>query len=302
MGAKLVFGLIFFIFVVALLTLYWFVPLSETQFIVTQSGSNFTIGDLGSLELQFYENMRFPSNRISYGIDKCTLKKTDDMLRAFDILEDKTILEFYPSSNPEISIVCDSRTKIDGGLFIAGEGGPTNITESGDFHLISHGQILLIKESDCPNPNIATHELMHVLGFDHIPNPKDIMYNISRCDQKINNESINLINEIYSIPSAPDLAFHDFSAIMHGKYLDVNMTVKNEGFVSSPKSVIEVYADNKLVKKIDLISLDAGHGRIISLTNVWVKQISVDQIELVIVSSAEELSNENNRVVLHISG
>ncbi len=52
-------------------------------------------------------------------------KKRDNMKRAFQIISDKTVLSFYPvESNEEISVTCDSRTKIKGGLFIAGEGGP----------------------------------------------------------------------------------------------------------------------------------------------------------------------------------
>ena len=59
------------------------------------------------------------------------------------------------------------------GLFIAGEGGPSNITKSGDFSVITHGSILLIKESKCERPNIAIHELLHALGFDHSENPNN---------------------------------------------------------------------------------------------------------------------------------
>ena len=50
------------------------------------------------------------------------------------------------------------------------------------------------------------------------------MYEISRCDQTIGEDIISFINEIYSIPSSPDLLFENATALMHGKYLDINLT------------------------------------------------------------------------------
>ena len=61
------------------------------------------------------------------------------------------------------------------GKFIAGEGGPTNITVSGKYNVITHGSILLIRESRCSIPTIAIHELLHVLGFKHSNNLRFII-------------------------------------------------------------------------------------------------------------------------------
>ncbi|GAI14097.1 unnamed protein product, partial [marine sediment metagenome] len=52
--------------------------------------------------------------------------------------------------------------------------------------------------------------------------------------------------------SYPDLSFENVSAVMNGRYLDTNMSIRNNGLKDSEKTKIEIYADGKLVKEIEL--------------------------------------------------
>ncbi len=297
---KIIFGMIFTILVVGLLVFYWFIPRGVIDFGTKIRHSNFSI-NLGYEEMQFYKNMRFSTPRISYRIFDCPLQKEDEMEYAFEIISDISMLNFYPvNNNEEIFVTCDSRNKIEDGLFIAGEGGPTNITQAGEFNVISHGQILLIKESKCENPNIALHELLHVLGFGHSSNKNNIMYNISRCDQVIGDDIIGLINEMYSYPNYPDLVFENVSAQMKGKFLDVNITVRNNGLKNADMSKIIIYADEKKIEEIDLEPLQIGYGRMMVLGNLWIPQLVVNEIEFYIDYNGDELDKENNRIKLKI--
>jgi len=294
-------SLVFIILALALLIVYWFVPLSTTEFVSVGSSDNVGIGNLSAEALQFYPNMRFPKQAISYKIHDCPLQKRDDMVRAFVSIEEKTTLNFYPvQENEEISVNCENTQRIEGGLFIAGEGGPTNITKSGGFNVIFGGKILLLRESQCPNPNVGIHELLHVLGFDHVGEEDNIMHPVSKCGQQISQLTIEVIDELYAIPSYPDLNFENVSAVMHGKYLDANFSVRNQGLGNAPVTKVNIYADSKIVKEISVDFLDIGHGRIISLTNVWVSKLDVDAISFEIVSGFNELDKENNRVELAI--
>ena len=300
MGLKIFLSLVFIIVVLALLILYWFIPFSQTEFLINSQSPNFSI-KVNEEKLQFYDNMRFPSSEISYKIEDCTLQKTQNMLGAFEVISANTILNFYEvAKNEQITIYCDSKNKIEQGLFIAGEGGPTNITKAGEFNIITHGKILLIKESTCPKPNIAIHELLHVLGFDHVADPNNIMYEISRCNQEISPTTIDLINLLYAIPENPDLLFEDAYAIMNGKYLDINISIRNNGFADAPETKLIIYADNSAVKEFPIETLKIGHGRIISLTNIWVGQISVNTIKAEIKTSFNELKKENNEILLKV--
>src|SRR3989338_3357779 len=179
--------IIFLIFLVSMLWIYWFTGFGDVQLLKSNSqDSNFSM-NLTSDNMQFYENLRYSDSKISYHIsDKCTLQKKEDAERAFEILENKTILDFYSvTSNEEILITCESRQKIKEDYFIAGEGGPVNISRAGQFNVILNGQVLLIRQSECQNPNIDLHEIMHSLGFGHSLNEKDIMYEISECSQTL---------------------------------------------------------------------------------------------------------------------
>ncbi len=302
MSFKSILSFLFIVIAVSLLVFYWFVPFETIEFIRAPNHANFSImPDSKSESMQFYKNMRYPLSNISYKIYSCSLQKKEDMKRAFQILSNLTVLNFYPVNfNEEISVKCQSKNKIEEGMFIAGEGGPTNITATQNFNVILHGKVLLIKDVRCSRPNVALHELLHALGFDHSPNPNNIMYNISRCKQTIGDDIIELINKLYSYPSYPDLAFENISVIMRGRYADINVSIRNHGLAKSEKSEIIIMVDSKIVKKIKVEPLEIGYGRAIMLRNLFIPKISINNLTFIIDSSFEELNKENNQETLKI--
>jgi hypothetical protein len=308
MEGKTFYSLIAVIIILLLLCIYWFIPYNNIEFnafpdsnsSLNSSNSNFNLYNETNA-LQFYPNMRFPGTNLSYKIEGCPLQRKNDMEFAFEIMEQKTILSFYPvEQEQEITITCDDTNQVEGNLFVAGEGGPTDVTVAGNFNVIESGKILLIKDSDCERPNVAIHELLHVLGFNHSENPKSIMYSISRCDQTMGQDIIDFINNIYSIPSEPDLLFENASVSMHGKYLDVNFSIRNNGINNSGESVVKILADGKEVKEVEVPSIEIGYGRKTSLSNIWIKQINTQNIELVIENNFEELDKSNNEIAFEI--
>ncbi len=307
MGGKIITSFLFILLVISLLSFYWFIPIKTTNFKELKAGFsnnyNFSVGGLNSLkDTQFYENMRYPDNNISYKIYSCPVKKRYDMINAFEDMSNLTILNFYPVDfNEEISVNCNSKNKIEEGLFIAGEGGPSNITKIENFNIIIKGTILLLKDVGCGKPIVQTHELLHSLGFNHSNNPNNIMYPIAKCGQTVGDEIPSLINKLYSINSYPDLVLENVSAIMNGKYLDINISVRNNGLKKSETAKIIIYADEKKIKEIPFKGLGIGYGRKIILSNIWVPKISIKEIKVVLDYNLNELSKDNNQVLLIIS-
>ena len=281
-----------------LIMYYWFVPTDGAEFSIEKS-NNFSL-DNNKVLMQFHENMRFPEKTISYSIEKsCSIQKKSDMRWAFDIIEYETILEFYELPvEGQIIVECENKNRVEEGLFIAGEGGPTNITKGENFNVILGGQILLIRDSDCEKPNVAIHELLHVLGFNHSENENNIMYPVSQCKQTIGEEIPAEINRLYEIPSFPDLIVRNVDAETHGRYVDLNISVFNDGLKVSNNPELIIFADDKEIKRIQLNDLEIGTGLSLELTNLFLSKFTVDKIEIVVESSDSELSLENNQILL----
>jgi len=299
MSWKSIFSIIFVMVVIIFLIVYWFVPIGEIRFNSGGSNSNFSLGN--STSMQFYNNMRFPSSEVSYKIYECGLQKQNDMQEAFEIISNRTSLNFNGvESDEEISVTCSEEVKMDEELFIAGEGGPTKIIQTSLFSVILKGKILLIKDSKCSTPNVAIHELFHVLGFEHSENKNNIMYYMSRCGQEIGEDNIDLINRLYETPSRPDLSLENVSATVSGTYLDFEVSVRNNGLAVSDEAELDIYADGKSVKTLKIKPLEIGSGLKISLENLWMPKRNPSGLKFVIKSDFEELDKVDNEVVLSI--
>lgn len=297
MKKGVLFLFIFLLLLVITLNVYWIVPPHEIEFgaVFEKGNSEFSL-DNQTDSMLFYENMRFPYKEISYSIDEeCSIKKRADMIEAFNIIENLTVLEFYPKNDGEIKISCQEKNIVEEGMFIAGEGGPTKIIESGKYHIIYGGHILLIRDSSCSLPNIAIHELLHVLGFNHSENRRNIMYPYSRCTQVIGEEIPEKINKLYLEESLPDLTFEEINASVKSGFLDFNLTIRNIGIIESNKSILKIYVDGKEVKEYNVASLEAGTGIKLSATNIFLKRLKAESLEFEIVNEFDELNKENNK-------
>jgi hypothetical protein len=282
------------------LLFFYFVPLNTLRFMSSSENNNFSLSSVES-KMQFYPNMRYPSNEISYKISDCTLQKENDMTEAFRIVENLTSLRFKSVlNNQEISITCQETNRFDNDMFVAGEGGATKIIQSRNFNIILEGEILLIRNSECPRPNVAMHELFHALGFTHSSNPDNLMYNVSSCGQTISNDMLDEINKLYLTPSEPDLIVENVYASMKGRFLSLNLSLVNIGLKACDESKIVVYAEDSVIKEMDIPALDIGQGEIISFENIFVPQIGVKEITVSAEASFVEIDKENNKIKLEI--
>jgi hypothetical protein len=125
------------------------------------------------------------------------------------------------------------------------------------------------------------------------------MYPISSCKQTLGNIP-KLIDEIYSVESYSDLEIEEVFATMNGKYLDVNVSIRNNGIVKSENAILTIYSEDTTIKTILIEPLEIGYGMQITFTNIWVPKISVEEIEFFIDTSENELDKNNNKEILKI--
>jgi Tfp pilus assembly protein PilN len=117
---------------------------------------------------------------------------------------------------------------------------------------------------------------------------------------KTDEDMLNKINELYSIPSYPDLAIENVSVLMHGRYFNSNFTIRNIGLKESEGLKVKIYADEDLVKEMDVKGLKAGTGMRITLENFFINKISVKEFKFLIDSPVKELEEENNEIILKV--
>jgi len=295
-----IFKLFLLLFLLFLLFGYFYLGPADLKLV--PGNKNFSFNqDFEDKDMQFYKNMRFSYPDISYKIsDSCTLKKKDEVQRTFKILEDETILNFYPVQEKEqISIKCENKQRINKDFYVAGEGGPVDIIYSGNFNVIKYGEILLIRHSECSNPNIALHEILHVLGFKHSQNPENIMYKISSCSQELGEEIPNFINKLYTVPAKPDLTFSNVSISLNKRFLNLNATIKNYGLIDSEKFFLNIYLDNKIIKTIEIEPIKIGSGMKISIEDLYIGIKNFDSIKIIIENNFDEINKENNEIVFY---
>lgn len=256
----------------------------------------------------FEENLRFNHNNISYFIEpSCSNTRTSAMKEAFQIFQEKMeVISFHEIAYKEADILVGCSENFIGlgeNLFAAGEGGPAEIINTTHFKIIQKGKIHLYEDPRCERPVVEIHELCHVFGFDHTPDLKNIMYNTSKCDQKISQDMIDFIKKLYSIKPLPDARISKLSAVKKGRYLDFNITVLNEGLTEMEELSLTLVANNNTIDRINLDYIVIGYIKTLSTTNLRLPSINIKTINFILdhESKIEELNEENNVVQMTLS-
>ncbi len=168
--------------------------------------------------LQFYKNMRYKSNKISWEITsaKCSGNQGKDIASAFDRLSRETegVITFEqktwtPLSKADISVNCEQYPQPN-------ENGDElklyGLAEFGDLKLVDEYTIIenaianvyipsaTFTYGKCPE-NVALHEILHTLGFRHSQNTDSVLYSQAiKCKENpiIDPEIIDEIKRLYS--------------------------------------------------------------------------------------------------------
>jgi len=263
-------------------------------------------GNLSYAVKQFYPNMKFNHNELTYVIDtNCLPKQKERVLAAFLELQNRVdAISFKETSaNPDIEVSCSEYTKNfeDKEYFVAGEGGAKEIIKTERYNVITEGIILLHDNPhgfyECEWPNIELHELLHVFGFDHSQDENSLMYPyLESCDQKLDESIVNDLNQLYSRENLPDLYFEEAIAIKKGRYLDFNVSVKNSGVISAEIAVLGVFDGGEKLDGFDLKDISFGAGVNFYVSNLKLKSRSSSNIEIRIDPDnlIKEIDEENN--------
>ena len=262
---------------------------------------------------QFYPNMKFNHNAISYeiGLD-CSGEKRGRMIEAFNSLASKVeLISFYEvMSNPDIEISCSEQEKngVDEDYFIAGEGGAKEIVQTGRYNVISDGIVILHGNPhgslECDWANVELHELIHVFGFQHSEDSNSLMYPyLEDCDQQLDDSIIDELKRLYSEINLADLYFEKVSAVKKGRYLDFNLTIKNSGTINSEATQFSILDNGNLVESFDLGEISYGAGISVEIKNLKLGSRNPDDIRFVIDREdiVDEYDSENNVATVNLS-
>ena len=264
--------------------------------------ANLTLDAKTASVAQFYPNMRYQNKMISYSISsECDTNKVNNILSAQEILEQSTILRFVQQDNGEIKYLCSEREEPseNKGHYIAGEGGPTGIVNTTLFSVITSGQVSLYRDERCKTPQVALHETLHALGFDHVTNKKDIMYPITECDQTISDAMIEAINNLYEIRTAPDLGIEYVDANQTGRYLNFYITIVNYGLDNSEDSSLTIYNGDEKVKTFQLGDIKMGTKKFLNVQNLKISG-KADVVKFELNKEADDLYPENDFAEIYL--
>lgn len=254
-------------------------------------------------EMQFYPNMRFAKAPITYSQYDCKERENQQFQNAFSIIELQSGLGFKQEDNGEIKIFCGQEApKVESNTFVAGEGGPKLIVNTGLYYVILDAEVYIFKSLDCNQPIVELHELLHALGFEHSTDERSLMYNYSSCDQVLTPDISKKLKELYAQEALPDLYFGKVEAQTEGRYLNFKVEIKNRGLSKAQTFKLSVYSSGSKIKDFDIGEIDLGEGRILEVENLkaagLLDSIKAVRFRIDEANTVREISETNNEATL----
>lgn len=247
---------------------------------------------------QFYPNMRFNHNNILYEFsNNCNEERKERMKKAFSVLQEKTKIILFQENKDKADIIIsctEEDLKKEENVFIAGEGGPSKFINSTVYPLILEGKIFLYQNVNCKSPLLELHEILHTLGFKHLNKKDSVMYPYSDCSQELGEEYISYLKELYSIQPTSDIYFEKANISIKGNYLNLELELRNKGNLDANSITLEVYADSKKIKDLELLNMNAGEGKTLSVENILLPSSNPKEIKLIIKYDVPEFDKANN--------
>lgn len=286
--------------------LYQYIPGKPEELTAIIKKPKLEIENLSYKVKQFYPNMKFNHNDISYRINPdCGDEKKEGMINAFNKLSNEIeVISFYPAGRePDIEVSCSKANEnlLKGDFFIAGEGGAKEIIQTGSYNVIVSALVLLYsfpnKSIECDWPNLELHELLHVFGFEHSRDRNSLMHPyLESCEQKLDDSIIQDLKGLYSQKNLSDLYFEKATAIKKGIYLDFNVTIKNSGVVDANGVALAVFDAQEEVGSFNLNNIPFGGGITFQVYNLKLKSRTSENIKIVLdpKDSIEEIDENDN--------
>ena len=272
--------------------------------------NNKSYGQSNSNKLQSLENLRYPDSRISYRIEPCLTPAKAAILKAINLLEEKTILDFYEvKTNENLLFTFESLNQKIEGRYLGGLGGTEDVIATERFNIIRHGRVTLKKSEDCFNT--VLHEILHALGFVHSPNQNNVMYLYETklvlengdytCgkDKTLGEDIPKLINKLYAMPilHQADLVLYKVTPKKENNYFSFYIEIKNLGLRKSEKSKLNLYINNKIIQTIDIYGLETNEGIGTTLKTNQLKLTDSDKLKIIIENNFGELDKKSNEKI-----
>lgn len=297
-------AIISFIILVSLLSsaFYFTYPFLESSLSPLNPNSieNLPEANLTTTEIQFMPNIRFNHNKISYQYESGCEDRKEKMNLAFEIITNlSSQISFEEQTNDaDITISCSEKNiQKSENIFLAGEGGPSSILNLSIYPLITEGTIKLYdqkKDMPCENPVVEIHELLHVLGYNHLANKSTVLYPYYHCNQQIPEKIIAHLDNLYSQEPKSEISFSKLEATKHDKYVDYNLEIKNEGLIPAEEVFLIIKSGNTEIDKTDFSTINPGNGKTYTVQNQRLPSGSIDKVTFTITTSTSEYFNKDN--------
>ncbi len=188
------------------------------------------------------------------------------------------------------------------------------------FKVIQSAEIqLLTKEdgkvfTDLDMVNLAMHEIGHAIGLDHVDSKDSIMYpklNLPSVEVKqISILDLDALKQIYKLPAKPDMILIEanatkstISSLIRTRYfVNISVTVQNEGLSDAQESILKILTDGETAKTSVVPKLEVGNKYLLFFGNLEVSS-DFSSVELITdpENSIDELDEGNNKIILKIS-
>ncbi len=103
------------------------------------------------------------------------------------------------------------------------------------------------------------------------------------------------MRELYSIEALADVRIENVEGIVHGRYLDFNISILNEGLVGADNVTLWISTDGERIDLVEMGGVEVGFGRTLKVENMKIPR-NVETLEFVLDAGegVREMEYDNN--------